>query len=160
MTERWRPALERYLAYARAFGQPECPRVQEAELVHLRGRARELGLELVPELFDFLRVVNGTSLSAVRLYGANIAEDDVLGRFDFGYANEIIEERGSDTIYGEWQDDFLVREHRSGRFERRSKVTADVLASYDSLADMLTAVFEEACSALDARHGSPERISG
>lgn len=149
----WRTQLDRYLAHSTNFGIPVASPASERDLALLRQKARDLNIELDPEALALLRVTNGTGFDSLRVYGANIPDDDELGRFDFARANLLIEERGHDTLYGEWQDEFFVHNKDNSCFERRSKVTGDAYKSYPTYADLLEAVFNEECSLLDERAG-------
>jgi hypothetical protein len=149
----WRKLLDRYLAYSTSLDVLIAPPASEQELALMKQKARDLNVELDPEAVAFLRITNGTGFDSLRVYGANIPDDDELGRFDFVRANLLIEERGRDTLYGEWQDEFFVHDQVNLRFERRSKVTGDSYESYPTYADLLDAVFGEECDLLDERFG-------
>lgn len=149
----WRTKLARYLAYSASLGVPVAPPASEHELALMRTKARDLSIDLEPEALAFLEITNGTGFDSLRVYGANIPDDDELGRFDFARTNLLVEERGRDTLYGEWQDEFFVFDRNNSHFERRSKVTGDAYKTYATYADLLEAVFSEECDLLDERLG-------
>lgn len=150
----WHKLLGRYNEFAKEFDVVPCLPATTEDFQALEGAADKMSLHLEPELYEFLSISNGTSFDGLRFYGANIKDDDEAGRFDFATANSLIEERGDDTLYGEWQDEFFVRVRETGKFERRSKVTGDSYDSYDSYRTLLEAVLGEECALLETRFGS------
>jgi hypothetical protein len=147
----WLSLLGRYLQYAGERQRKVPPPATIAELDMLRTRAHELGLVIAPAMFELLQVVNGTGYDGLTVYGIDIDRDDEFGRLDVFEANDLVEERGDDTLYGQWQDELLVRASESGRFERRSTVTGNVRESFESCDALLAAVFREEVDILDQR---------
>lgn len=145
----WRPLLEKYLSHSRAFAIGPPPPASNEDLAALAAQADALGLDIDPEITALLTLANGTSFDSLRFYGANIGEDDELGRLDFHQANVLVEERGDDTLFGEWQDEFFVSVRATGKFARRSKVTGDEYQTYATCGELIFAVLKQECDLLD-----------
>jgi len=124
-----------------------------AELDYLRSGAERMGLTVDPEIYELLSTANGTGFDSFLFYGAGIDRADDLGRLDLILANELIEERGNDTLYGQWQDEFFVFVAAAARFERQSIVTGDTYAEYATCAQMLVALFSEELDLLEEAAG-------
>lgn len=73
------------------------------------------------------------------------------------HANLLIDERGLNTLYGEWQDDFLLYVPGTGFFERHSKTTANIYARYSSHSEMLASVLAQECRLLQSRFDNDDR---
>jgi hypothetical protein len=123
----------------------------EVELSELRRAVGEQKVHWDPIVCSFLRLTNGTGFDSLRFYGVGIAEDDSLGRMDLLEVNDLIEERGEDTLYGEWQDEFFVHVHQTGTFARRSIATWDILFEYDTYSELVSAVLDEELQSLRPR---------
>ena len=149
----WQKLLGQYFGFSRSFDIDVPPGATDEDIRQLDESARLLDLHVVPEFYELLRISNGTSFDGLRFFGANIDDDDEAGRIDFATTNDLVEERGEDTLYGAWNDEFFVGVRATGGFERRSKVTGDAYESYSSFADLLKAVLEEECELLEKRFG-------
>lgn len=147
----WRGLLARYLEYAQERKGKVPPAATARELDDLRERGRVLGLTFAPAMVELLKVVNGTGYDGLTFYGIGISREDGFGRLDVFEANELVEERGNDTLYGQWQDELLVRVAASGRFERRSTVTGNPREVFDTCDALLASVLAEEVEILDRR---------
>ena len=161
MNDAWEPLLERYLAHAaryyKAVGKPiKIPGATPGQLAFLQSQSKQYGLVIDPSIERLLARVNGAGYDGVFLYGIQIPEHgDLYGRIDMVYMNRLIEERGPDTLYGQWTDEFLVRVSATGTFERRSIAGWDPYAEYDTCDQMLAGLLEEVVGYLDEHHGPP-----
>lgn len=149
--EAWEPPLERYLAYSERRGGARPPGATDEELARFQRTCQQLGLAIDPSYVGLLKKANGTGYDGLFLCGIGIPSEDRHGRIDLADHNQLIDERGEDTIYGLWQDEFLVRVASTGQFERRSIVTADAHQVYPTCEAMLAAVLAEEVGYLDER---------
>lgn len=149
--EAWEPALERYLNYMEQRGGSRPPAATPLEVDHLRTTCEQLGLVIDPSYEALLKKANGTGYDGLFFCGASIPKEDRYGRIDLLDENELVDERGDDTIYGLWQDEFFVRVASTGQFERRSVATADAYHVYATCEELLAAVLTEVVSYLDER---------
>ncbi len=147
----WRSLLARYLEYAQERKGKAPPSATARELDSLRKRGGELGLMFAPTMVEFFKVANGTGYDGLTFYGIGISREDEFGRLDVFEANELVEERGDDTLYGQWQDELFVRVAASGRFERRSMVTGNAREVFDTCDALLASVLAEEVDILDGR---------
>ena len=150
VTRDWRHLLARYLEHAQRRGKLP-PGATPTELDQLRNRAAQRGLSFAPAIVELLKTANGTGYDGLTIYGVGIGRDDDFGRLDVFEANELVEERGKDTLYGQWQDELFVRAAESGRFERRSTVTGNARETFDTCEALLAAVLSEEVDILDER---------
>jgi hypothetical protein len=151
VTPDWRSLLIRYLQYAQSRKGKVPPAATAAELDQLRQRAEQLDLTFAPAMVELFKVANGTGYDGLTIYGIGIDREDEFGRLDVFEANELVEERANDTLYGQWQDELFVRVAESGRFERRSMVTGNARETFDSCEALLVSVLAEEVDILDQR---------
>jgi hypothetical protein len=151
VTSDWRILLARYLQYAQERKGKVPPAATIAELDQLRERAAQLDLTFAPAIVELLKVTNGTGYDGLTFYGIGIDREDEFGRLDVFEANELVEERANDTLYGQWQDELFVRVAESGRFERRSIVTSNARETFDTCEALLVSVLDEEVNILNQR---------
>lgn len=151
MNTSWEALLEEYLEIGEQVGVARATPASEAQISELRRVADERKVHWDPVIYSFLRIANGTGFDSLRFYGTGIEDDDDLGRMDLLEVNELIEERGDDTLYGEWQDEFFVYVDATRRFARRSVATWDILCEYDTYSELVCAVLEEELQLLRPR---------
>lgn len=147
----WWSLLTRYLQYAQLRKGKVPPPATVVELDMLRQRADQLDLTFAPAMVELFKVANGTGYDGLTIYGIDIDREDEFGRLDVFEANELVEERANDTLYGQWQDELFVRVAESGRFERRNMVTGNARETFDSCEALLVSVLTEEVDILDHR---------
>ncbi len=147
--EKWEPLLEKYLAYTQKYEKSRPPPATLQESDRLLSLAERFGLVIDPSYIALLKKVNGTGFDGLFFCGVCIPENDRYGRIDLVAQNELIDERGDDTIYGLWQDEFFVRVASTGQFERRSVATAEDYYVYSTCEELLTAVLAEQVGYMD-----------
>jgi len=143
MNKSWQALLEEYLQLGEQVGVARAAPASEVQLSELRRVAGEHKVHWDHVVYSFLRLTNGTGFDSLRFYGVGIEEDDSLGRMDLLEVNDLVEERGEDTLYGEWQDEFFVHVRENGTFARRSIATWDILFEYDTYSELVSAVLDE-----------------
>jgi len=149
--EAWEPLLDRYLTYTEQRGGLRPPAATPMEIDRLQTISERLGLVIDPSYVALLKKANGTGYDGLFFCGISIPSEDKYGRIDLVDENELIDERGDDTIYGLWQDEFFVRVASTGQFERRSVATADAYHVYPTCEELFTAVLTEEVGYLDER---------
>ena len=157
MTEPWESYLDRYLEYAARFREPDepptTPPATTEQLAFLHSEGRRQNLFIDPCIERLLTRVNGTGYDGLCFYGIHIPSLDVSGRLDFLYMNLLIEERGQDTLYGQWAEEFFVQVADTGTFARRSIAGWRPYFTYETCSEMIAAILEEAVGYLDEHHG-------
>ena len=138
--DNWKALLEQYLGMGEKVGVDRAPPVGMEECRKFVEAAKERGMHVDPAVVELLQMTNGTGFDSLRFYGVDIEDHDRLGRLDFLAVNDLVEERGADTLYGEWQDEFFVYVHDTGTFARRSISTWDIHDEYPRCPDLLAAV--------------------
>jgi hypothetical protein len=149
--EAWEPLFERYLTYMEQCGGSRPPAATRLEINHLQTTCERRGLVIDPSYLALLKKANGTGYDGLFFCGVNIPQKDSYGRIDLFDENDLIDERGDDTIYGLWQDEFFVQVASTGKFERRSVVTADAYHVYSRCEELLAAVLAEEVGYLEER---------
>ena len=156
MNEDWEPLLERYLDYAAryyvAVRRPSMAAAATAEqLAFLQSEGRHQNLYIDPSIERLLARVNGVGYDGFWFYGIQIPKPDTFGRMDLLYMNRLVEERGQDTLYGQWTDQFFVHVADTGTFARRSIAGWNPYDEYETCNQMITAIFEEMVGYLEDR---------
>ena len=154
MTDAWEPLLDRYLIHAASHYEsvhlpPTMDPATPEQLHFLRSEGRLQNLFIDPSIERLLARVNGVAFDGLWFYGIQIQQEDIIGRMDLYYMNLLIEERGQDTLYGQWCDELFVHVAAAGTFARRSMAGWRPYFEYDTCNEMIAAIFEEALDYLD-----------
>ena len=149
MNDAWEPLLQRYLGHVAEYYtavdlpptiDPATP--EQLQLLQSEGRRQNLFID--PSIECLLSRVNGLGFDGLLFYGIQIPKEDQFGRLDLQYMNLLIEERGQDTLYGQWADEFFVHVAETGTFARRSIAGWRPYFEYETCNEMIAAIFEEA----------------